>query len=68
MPSTLVQRAGGSPLGPVVSVEGPTASMDEAALEPAKKDSLTELTKDNFYEFLASAGDNLVVVDFYTDW
>jgi thioredoxin 1 len=29
---------------------------------------LKELNTDNFDSFLAEAGDNLVVVDFYTDW
>lgn len=34
----------------------------------AKVDDLFQLNQNTFYEYLAAAGDDLVVVDFYTTW
>lgn len=37
-----------------------------AAVEEAK--DLYELNQNNFYDYLKEAGNDLVVVDFFTDW
>lgn len=45
----------------VVTTEQPTAP-------PAEKAGLLELNAETFWPHLESAGDDLVVVDFFTDW
>jgi hypothetical protein len=45
----------------VVTTEQPTAA-------PTEKAGLLELNAETFWPHLESAGDDLVVVDFFTDW
>ena len=45
-----------------------TANAETATAVTTVETGLLELNKDSFHDFINSAGDAVVVVDFFTDW
>lgn len=50
-----------------VGIPAAAASSESSVTTAEVQTGLLEVNKDTFYDFLASAGDSVVVVDFYTN-